>query len=519
VLTVVEDGSGDAWDLDGLEQITRAAAARQYDVLIGLDTSRLARDLLKHLWLKDELKRYGIQIRYAQVEFADGPDGEMHEQMLAVFDQHEKARIRRRFKLGADEKRLRGEVMGNGRIPYGLVPALNAKGRIVSYTIDDEKAAIVRRIADQVVERPLVDLCRVLNADGITAPSGGRWGPSSIKALLANPVYVGDYQFGKTKQTKNPRGARTKRTTRLTTPADITHVDVPAILTHEQRDRAQAALEHRKRHRRPLTPATDDTFTLRQRLRCGECGGIMATNRGHFRRYWCVRSATSREQQRATRCPQKGVRADVIERHAWSLLVDRLQAPELREALEARAAADDTLPRWERQLASAELEVRRLEHRIENYTDDLADLERGSVSWKRAREQRAKAEADLRIALPSLERLRRSRPEVFGAQHVETIMRQVEIIRSRLDAASRDHTAQAALIAGLGLEGTVHRAADGDPRAASFGGVVEHVVDWTARIPLEDAPDGVTVDLTGNSVHVFQGTGTPLPGALALRLA
>ena len=74
-------------------------------------------------------------------------------------------------------------------IPYGYV--MDGESR----TIDQESAAVVRRIFDEFTElythASLSEIAEALNVDGIPTKRGGRWYASTVRYVLLNRAYAG----------------------------------------------------------------------------------------------------------------------------------------------------------------------------------------------------------------------------------------------------------------------------------------------------------------------------------------
>lgn len=186
------------------------------------------------------------------------------------------ARVRRGHRGNLSEGRASAGVAYG----YRKIAKLDEKGEAVRglRAIDDEKAAIVRRIfAEYDAGRSPKAIARALNAEGIPAPRGGLWRPSTVIGhrrsgfgILANPIYIGKLQYGRSKSVRDPR-TRSRRSVKAGT--DIFEHEVPElrIIDQDLWDRVQDQIEaralgpaHRQRRPRHLLSGLGQ---------CGVCGG------------------------------------------------------------------------------------------------------------------------------------------------------------------------------------------------------------------------------------------------------
>ena len=490
VAVFVESGRGDDWELPKLWETLRLAEARGFDILISFDTGRLARDMGKRLWIKTEMRKHGVSIRYANVEFDSTPEGELQENIFGSFDQYERAKIGMRTALGIHTKLSLNLVIGNGRTPYGYARVLDACGRTVSYTPKEPGAGIVRRIADELTRDTLARVCERLNAEGISAPSGAaRWTGGGILSLLRNTVYVGEYRWGTTIQRR--QGGKVVKMARDAD--EVKSIAVPAILTHEQLRAAQAGLTRRKRNRRPRRAEADDPYTLRGMLTCGHCGGALScTKNNGYRRYTCLRAYGPQVGGLTERCPLPQLSADDVERHAWERLAsEMLDLDRMRASIEAATEEGEAMRRHRSQLEGLGAEIALLTKRIELATEDLYRAEEGSATANYARDVRARAERELKALRASYAELEARKPAGLSRADADAIMELVEDITRGVAVAERSPAKQRQLFRLLNLASVVGLSAD--ETGERFGRRHRFAVAWDGFIKLSGngkLPDG-----------------------------
>jgi site-specific DNA recombinase len=455
---LVESGKGNRWNLPKRAEAIARAQAGEFDVLLSYDTSRLARDMGARLWVKRELDSHGVTIRYATVDFAKTPEGELHENVLGSFDQYERMKIRMRTSNGIRQKLDDGEVVGSGRTPYGYARVTNAKGRTVSYAPTEPQASVVRRIVTELATRTLTSVCDRLNADGVPTPRGApRWQPATLRQLLRNSTYVGEYKFGQT--TQETRGDRT-----VTVRADddeVRVIAVPPIVTRAELATAQRALGRRRYDRRPRRPAESDPYILRGLLRCASCGGVLSTavNRG-FRRYVCLRAQGPAAYKRG--CPLPQVPADALEFEAWDRLTTAFRRHCLQDDLDAARRGNEVAQRHAAQLASVRADIARASRRIEAAIEVLLENERGSTAWGYAREKQAEAEREQAALETSLALLEREAPRVLSDADAAEILRARDQLIDGMLESGETPAGRRAWLRKLGVTGTVRLAEDGE---------------------------------------------------------
>src|SRR5439155_10617244 len=141
------------WELPRLLDLLDRAQRHEFDTVITLATSRLARDVGKLAVLQRTLKRASVTVQYVHHRFDDTPTGQLTETMLAAIDVYERQNSGLRFALGKRAKVARNLVMGIGPTPYGYRPVRNERGRTMGLEIDEQAKPIIRRIFREVVTR------------------------------------------------------------------------------------------------------------------------------------------------------------------------------------------------------------------------------------------------------------------------------------------------------------------------------------------------------------------------------
>lgn len=213
---------------------------------------------------------------------------------------------------GQVARAVEGDGLCGGVAPYGYRREVVADGRRrkASLVIEPKQARVVRRIFAIYTSTggSLMSVGEMLNAERIPAPRNAPWHRNSVRRILRNPVYAGDFVWGRTMTGRYHARAGEDIVPRragqgIATNDPIVHRDaLPAIVSREQFDRAQQLLDgRRKQTRRPrsVRPLSGLIF-------CAKCGSPMHVNFGDYR---CARSTDFGDGRR---CPARIARGDVV---------------------------------------------------------------------------------------------------------------------------------------------------------------------------------------------------------------
>ncbi|MCL6522286.1 MAG: recombinase family protein, partial [Firmicutes bacterium] len=395
-----EGVSGAVLARPALLRLLAAVQEGRYDVVLCWDASRLSRELRDQLDLRTQI-RQRARLLFVQGGWdEESPEGELMFNVSGSVAQYERAKVRERTMAGRRQKAR------SGKLPFGFAPYGYRYDRERStLVVVEEEARVVRRIFDDLLayRAGLNGIARALTREGVPTRHGGPWHRQVIRQIVANPVYKGVYYAnrrdmrGMSLNRYRPRGE--KRAPRLRPPEEWIPVPVPALVSEESWERAQAVLARAAR----LWHGGKHAYLLRGLVRCGRCGLSMA---GSPRHSWgrVERVYTCRRHQAGVRPAACGraVRADPLEEAVWQWLVARLSDPaalarELRRLDEEAAGASDAA-----QAEALERELRQLARRQRAL---LALVERGLADAEGVAEplgRLRRREAELRARLEAL---------------------------------------------------------------------------------------------------------------------
>ncbi|MGC8489417.1 MAG: recombinase family protein, partial [Clostridia bacterium] len=211
-----------------------------------------------------------------------------------------------------------------GALPFGY--AATAEGQLVpndeSWGGGHTAAEIVSLLFQHYVHvseaegRGLRAVCRWLNEQGIPSPTRARngWNPTGIRQILRNPVYTGDYVWGKTSQPMH--GNQTPRSPAEWVVAPGAHA---ALIDRALWDRAQSILDGNRTVSRARIQGTPDLLT--GFVRCGLCGSLLTLRRpgskNRYSYYTCGSRYNEARIRHETVCAFPFMRAEDLHQAVW----------------------------------------------------------------------------------------------------------------------------------------------------------------------------------------------------------
>jgi site-specific DNA recombinase len=296
----------------------------------------------------------------------------------------ERINIKRRTTGGKYAWAQKGRVITSSMRPYGydFVIKYDDRGHRVDATlcIVEDEARVVVMIYEWIVYEGLTirGIATRLTDMGIPkytqkglphrkANRRAEWSRQTIAQLLRNTLYKGEWRFGKLKVERidTPDGIRRKIARRCED--ETVAVQVPAIVSADLWDAAQAQLE--ENHRKFKRP-TKNVYPLRGRIRCALCGGMMVGHcpREDYRYYICHRHISDYAGSQ-DHCPAKYVPARGIEETVWNEVRQALLDPDRlligarkhREEMQASAKLlEQAMMALEAQVSQSQAKIDRL---------------------------------------------------------------------------------------------------------------------------------------------------------------
>ena len=202
--------SGYSENRPGFQKMLDEARKGNVDLIITKSISRFARNTVTILKVARELKNLGIAIFFEEQNINTlSQEGELLMTTMAAFAEEESKAMRDNLKWTIQKKFERGDIIINTTRFLGY--DLDEYGDMV---INQKQAALVRKIFQMYLDgMGCFKIAKELNREKIPTITDAKWGESTIKGILTNEKYKGDYLLqkyytpeGKRRQTTRNRG-------------------------------------------------------------------------------------------------------------------------------------------------------------------------------------------------------------------------------------------------------------------------------------------------------------------------
>lgn len=263
----------------GFQQMMTAGLAREFDILLVMDLSRLSRSQADLPKMVDRLTARGARVIGVQDGYDSSRKGhKMQLGISGVFGEMFRESVSDKTFAALESRAKAGRPTG-GR-PFGYTSKLE---------VVETEAAIVREIFERFAQGETYRaIARDLNERGAPSPRGRKWIVAAMHALVHNERYLGRLVWKRTVWRKDPDSG--KRICVERPEAEwIVHTDESLRLVS---DETWARVRMRDAPRESPT-ATRRKYPLSGLLICGECGRSMTLSGGinargfGSRRYVC----------------------------------------------------------------------------------------------------------------------------------------------------------------------------------------------------------------------------------------
>ena len=220
----------------GIQKLLRDALEGRFEIIVTESLDRLSRD-------QEDIAHIFKRISFAGGRIVTVSEGEINElhiglkgTMGALYlkDLADKTRRGLRGRVEA------GKSGGGNSYGYDVVRGAGPDGQPLTgeRRINAQQAAIVRRIFEEYAAgvSPRA-IAKELNAEGVSGPLGGTWGPSTIHGnrqrgtgILNNELYIGRLVWNRLRYVKDPETG--KRVSRLNPDSGWIVQDVAALADH-----------------------------------------------------------------------------------------------------------------------------------------------------------------------------------------------------------------------------------------------------------------------------------------------
>ena len=360
----------------GYQHLLEDGRAQQFDVVVAEALDRISRDQEDIAAFYKRMTFSGIQI----VTAAEGEITELHVGLKGTMNALFLKDLAQKTRRGL-EGRIRDGKSGGGRCyGYDVVTRLGSDGAVCrgERKINDGLAAVVRRIFEDYAQgKSPRRIAFDLNREGISAPSGGAWGASTINGnaargtgILNNELYIGRLVWNRLTYVKDPETG--KRNSRLNPESNWVTREVSELRIIDDDLWSQVKKRQRATRKDTRPDLADIPFWDRRRprylfsglMKCGACGGGYSKLSQNL--FGC-----STARNKGTCSNRLNIRRDVLEATVLDGLRSHLMDPDLfkefadefyrevnRLRLQGAAARDAD----HAELARTENRLRRLDH-------------------------------------------------------------------------------------------------------------------------------------------------------------
>jgi site-specific DNA recombinase len=293
--------SGTGMDRHGFQRLMADSAshARDFEVILIDDTSRLSRSLADVVSLHQRLAHYGVRV----IAVSQGIDTQ-HEQselliaMHGITDSLYVKELGKKTHRGLEGKFIRGLSAG-GRC-YGY-DTIQAEGGGKRWVRNETEASIVREIFEWSASGySLKKIAGLLNERKVPPPqkrsdrTHATWCPSAIRAMLRRELYIGRRIWNQTKFVKTPGTNKRVARPRPRSEWQVQEITELRIVSDDLWNRVQKRQDRLKEvyaesGRKPVSRGASSPYLLSGFLVCGTCGAklIIVSGGGAGARYGC----------------------------------------------------------------------------------------------------------------------------------------------------------------------------------------------------------------------------------------
>ena len=317
----------------GIQELIQDATRGRFTIIVAEAMDRLSRDQEDIAGLFKRMTFAGVRI----ITLSEGDVTHLHiglkGTMNALFLKDLAEKVRRGLRGRVED----GKSGGGNSYGYDVVRQFDAKGERIrgDRTINEEEARTVRRIfTDYTRGKSSRTIAMELNRDGVPAPQGREWGPSTIHGnrergtgILNNEMYVGRLVWNRLRYLKDPDTG--KRVSRLNPESEWVIQEVPELRIIEQdlwdavkARQAETTFSQPARGNEALSERRRPRHLFAELIRCGCCsGGYSMISKDLL--------GCSTARNKGTCDNRLNIRRDALEASVLSGLRTHLMEPEL----------------------------------------------------------------------------------------------------------------------------------------------------------------------------------------------
>lgn len=294
--------SGTNTERPDFQRMIDGAKSHQFDCIVVYDISRASRDVSDWMGFRKCMRLLDIEVLSTTEKLGeiDDPNAFLSELLTAGLNQHMVLQTRQKSIAGTAQKAKQGVFLG-GQTPLGY-DIENGK-----YILNSKEAEAVKLIFNLYANgKPYSFITEELKKGGHVGKTGKPLSVDSIRYLLTNERYIGNYTWNKT----TVRYMR--KWTGLKPNPNVVRIEnaVPQIIDKNTWERVQNRLSNGKAN---ACNSAKHTYLLSGLIECGQCGGIYGGKTNKSGRGYESRSYICNNKYRSKTCNAKNINADEIE--------------------------------------------------------------------------------------------------------------------------------------------------------------------------------------------------------------
>lgn len=271
------------------QRMLKDSSKRAWNIVLVYKIDRFSRNKYEMAIHKKTLRDNGIKLVSAMENIPDTPEGIILESLLEGMAEYYSVELAQKIRRGQAESRKKGNYTGGG-IPYGYrAEGTRQTGKKI--VIVEDEANVIRGIFnDFLAGKQLQHIFLELNEKGLLY-KGKPFAKSTVYAFVTNEKYAGIYRHD----------------------GEVFENTYPAIISKDTFEMAQTRLQLNRygKHKEGVY------YLLRNKVRCGYCGGIVSSDAGTARSGELVRYYKCKNRRSGT-CTLLPVRKENLEK----LIVD-----------------------------------------------------------------------------------------------------------------------------------------------------------------------------------------------------
>lgn len=356
---ITDDTTGTSLDRKGLTQVRELLRSGKAEGVVVYRSDRLTRDLGHSLLLREEFRRLGVEIHFAnRGKSSNSPEGRMMDNVEGVFNEYWRTKLIEDTSSGRDQKAKQGKFVGCGSIPYGY--RYDSKEDKIS--IHEPEARIIRKIyqlyvcgdeSSHSMSMRAIAMRLTNDHDPLPIYRGKKtigehvWSPVTVALFLRNETYAGVWYWGKSKMKLAPN--RQGEMIFRSVPAPKGEWTAVSILPIVARDIWEMAQAMRKTKKEKSPRNGKHYYMLSNMIYCGHCkkkyhglyqGSLRAPVKGKYYKYYRYYQCSVQKSRKLSgetanqidkSCNTPTLNADWIENEVWKGVLKYLRDDELFE--------------------------------------------------------------------------------------------------------------------------------------------------------------------------------------------